>query len=161
MGDSPQPYWPLNASGRTSPLASAPPDAYGAAISCAKPVLYWRLGESNGTKAIDSSASDQPGTYSDSVSLGTAGLVNGTSNTAAAFSRGIVSSDTRIDAPDSYALEACFSTTTTQGGKIIGFGSASTGLSDNSDRHVYLQDDGRLVFGTWTGQTNTIVTEPR
>ncbi|TFD07973.1 PKD domain-containing protein [Cryobacterium sp. TMT1-2-2] len=147
------------ASGRTSPVASAPADVYGAAVYSAEPDLYWRLGESSGTKAIDSSAWDQPGTYSNSVSLGADGLVNGTSNTAASFNGGIVSSDTRIDAPASYALESWFSTTTQQGGKIIGFGSASTGLSDNYDRHVYLQDDGRLVFGTWTGQTNTIVTD--
>ncbi|MDJ0339834.1 LamG-like jellyroll fold domain-containing protein [Cryobacterium sp. PH31-O1] len=147
------------ASGRTSPVTPAPADAYGAAVYSAEPALYWRLGESSGTKAIDSSASEQPGTYTDPVSLGAAGLVNGTSNTAATFGGGIVSSDTRIDAPDTYALEAWFSTSTQQGGKIIGFGSAVTGLSNNYDRHVYLQDDGRLVFGTYTGQTNTILTE--
>ncbi|WP_241992067.1 LamG-like jellyroll fold domain-containing protein [Cryobacterium lyxosi] len=146
------------ASGRTSPVPSAPTDAYGAAVYSAEPDLYWRLGEDTGTKANDSSASDQPGTYSDPVTLGAAGLLSGTSNTAASFSGGIVSSDTLIEAPGIYALEAWFSTTTTQGGKIIGFGSASTGLSDSYDRHVYLQDDGRLVFGTWTGQANTIVT---
>ncbi|WP_199183380.1 LamG-like jellyroll fold domain-containing protein [Cryobacterium sp. Y82] len=147
------------ASGRTSPVTSAPTDAYGAAVYSAEPDLYWRLGEANGLKANDSSASEQPGTYFGPVTLGAAGLLSGTSNTAASFGGGIVSSDTRIDAPGTYALEAWFSTTTTQGGKIIGFGSASNGLSDNYDRHVYLQDDGRLVFGTWTGQSNTIVTE--
>ena len=147
------------ASGRTSTSTPAPTDAYGAAVYAAAPDLYWRLGESSGTTAVDSSASDQPGTYSGPVSLGAAGLVTGTSNTAAAFSGGLVSSDTQINAPSTYALEAWFSTTTNQGGKIIGFGSASTGLSNNYDRHVYLQDDGRLVFGTWTGQANTVVTQ--
>ncbi|MDJ0348800.1 LamG-like jellyroll fold domain-containing protein [Cryobacterium sp. PH29-G1] len=147
------------ASGRTSTVAAAPTDDYGAAVYAAGPDLYWRLGESSGTTAGDSSISEQPGTYSGSVSLGTAGLVNGTSNTAAAFTGGLASSDTQIEGPSSYALEAWFSTTTTQGGKLIGFGNASTGRSNNYDRHVYLQDDGRLVFGTWTGQTNTVVTD--
>ncbi|MBG6212507.1 MAG: PKD domain-containing protein [Cryobacterium sp.] len=147
------------ASGRTSPITPAPTDVYGAAVYAAAPDLYWRLGESSGTKAIDSSASGQPGTYFDSVTLGTPGLLNGTSNTAASFSSGLVSSDTQIAAPSTYALESWFRTTTTRGGKLIGFGSASTGLSDSYDRHVYMQDDGRLVFGTWTGQANTVVTD--
>ena len=147
------------ASGRTSPVAAAPTDDYGAAVYAAEPELYWRLGESSGTTALDSSASDQSGTYSGPVSLGTAGLVHGTSNTAASFSGGLVSSDTQLTAPSIYALEAWFSTTTTQGGKLIGFGNSATGLSSNYDRHVYMQDDGRLVFGTWTGQTNTVVTD--
>ena len=45
-----------------------------------------------------------------------------------------------------------------RGGKIIGFGNNQTGSSGSYDRHVYMQDDGRLVFGVWTGQTNTITT---
>ncbi len=32
------------------------------------------------------------------------------------------------------------------------------GSSGSYDRHVYMQDDGKLVFGVWTGQTNTITT---
>lgn len=147
------------ASGRTSTITPAPTDVYGATVYAAEPDLYWRLGESSGTKAVDSSASEQPGTYSGPVTLGATGLLTGATNTAASFSGGLVSSDTQMEAPSTYALEAWFNTTTTQGGKLIGFGNASTGLSNNYDRHVYLQDDGRLVFGTWTGQTNTVVTE--
>ena len=32
----------------------------------------------------------------------------------------------------------------------------ATGSSNSYDRHVYMQDDGQLVFGTYTGQLNTI-----
>ena len=49
-----------------------------------------------------------------------------------------------------------FNTTTTNGGKLIGFGDGQTSTSNNYDRHVWMQNDGSLVFGTWTGQTNTI-----
>jgi len=147
------------ASGRGSTVSPAPTDAYGAAVYAAEPELYWRLGESSGTKAVDSSASEQPGTYFDAVAQGATGLVNGTNNKAASFTSGLVSSDTQITAPSTYALETWFSTTANQGGKLIGFGNASFGLSSNYDRHVFMQDDGRLVFGTWTGQTNTVVTE--
>ena len=60
--------------------------------------------------------------------------------------------------PTVYSEEAWFKTTTNRGGKIIGFGNSQTGNSGSYDRHVYMQDDGRLVFGVWTGQTNTITT---
>ncbi|WEO76945.1 PKD domain-containing protein [Cryobacterium sp. SO2] len=146
------------ASGRTSPAPAAPTDAYGTAVYNADPELYWRLGEASGSVAADSSRAMTPGTYSGQVSQGSAGLVTGTGNTAATFSGGIVSSTVQVADPRVYSLEAWFSTTSTQGGKIIGFGDQQTGLSGNYDRHVYLQDDGKLVFGTWTGQTNTITT---
>jgi len=146
------------ASGRTSPVPVAPTDAYGAAVYNAAPELYWRLGETSGSVAADSSRAMTPGTYSGQVTRGAAGLVTGTGNTAATFSGGIVSSTAQVTDPRVYSLEAWFSTTSTQGGKIIGFGDQQTGLSGNYDRHVYLQDDGRLVFGTWTGTANTITT---
>jgi PKD repeat protein len=38
----------------------------------------------------------------------------------------------------------------------MGFGTGTTGLSSSYDRHVFMQDNGTLVFGTWTGVANTI-----
>ncbi len=67
-----------------------------------------------------------------------------------------VSSNAQFANPTVYSLEAWFKTTTTSGGKIIGFGDVQTGISTNYDRHVYMQNDGRLVFGAWTGVANTI-----
>ncbi|WP_199182363.1 LamG-like jellyroll fold domain-containing protein [Cryobacterium sp. Y11] len=144
------------ASGRTSPVPVAPADAYGAAVYSAEPDLYWRLGETAGTMARDAGQLGNSGTYSGTVTQGAPALITGTTNTAVTFNNGIVSSDTQFVNPTTYSLEAWFSTTTTQGGKIIGFGNKKTGLSTNYDRHVYLQDDGRLVFGTWTGTANLV-----
>ncbi|WP_167133598.1 PKD domain-containing protein, partial [Arthrobacter sedimenti] len=56
-------------------------------------------------------------------------------------------------------MEAWFRTDTTRGGKIIGFGNTNAGLSGSYDRHVYMEDSGKLIFGTYTGQTNTIQTQ--
>lgn len=144
------------ASGRTSPIVAAPADAYGRAVYEEDPDLYWRLAEPSGTTAADSSATGTTGTYAGSLTQGTPGLLAQTTNPAVAFDAGTVISDTPVNDPRTYSLEAWFSTTTTRGGKLIGFGNQRTGLSNNYDRHVYMQDDGRLVFGTWTGQTNTI-----
>lgn len=144
------------ASGRTSPVPAAPADAYGAAVYGAEPDLYWRLGEAAGTTARDAGPLGNSGTYSGTVTKGADALIIGTSSTAVTFNDGTVSSDTQFVNPTTYSLEAWFDTTTTQGGKIIGFGNRQTGLSTNYDRHVYMQDDGRLVFGTWTGKANLV-----
>lgn len=77
--------------------------------------------------------------------------VNGTSN-------GRVSSAGPAAAvPSEFSTELWFSSSTTRGGKLIGFGNAQTGSSSSYDRHIYMRNDGRLVFGTYPGQVRTIV----
>jgi PKD repeat protein len=154
------------ASGRVSPIPAAPADAYGASVFNLDPTLYWRLGESSGPIAVDSSKSDNQGDYAGLVTQGAAGALSGVADTAAKFEpvdnggwqEAGVSSAAQFNNPSTYALELWFKTTTTQGGKLIGFGTNKTGGSGGYDRHVYMENDGRLTFGTWTGQTNTIST---
>lgn len=58
--------------------------SYAAAVLADAPLWYARLGEASGTTMVDSSGNGHNGTYSN-VTLGTAGLVTGDSNTAATF----------------------------------------------------------------------------
>ncbi|RWZ50892.1 PKD domain-containing protein [Labedella phragmitis] len=155
------------ASGRQSTIPVAPTDAYGASVFNLEPTLYYRLGESGGSVAVDSGPFGNPGTYTGLVEKGATGAVGGTSDTAARFApteewwgwnEAGVASNVAFSNPTTYAVEAWFKTTTTRGGKIIGFGASPTGGSGGYDRHVYMENDGRLTFGTWTGQTNTITT---
>jgi PKD repeat protein len=154
------------ASGRVSPIPAAPADSYGASVFNLDPTLYWRLGESSGQVAVDSSKSDNQGDYTGLVTQGADGALSGVSDTAAKFEpvdndgwqEAGVSSAAQFNNPSTYALELWFKTTTTQGGKLIGFGSSKTGGSGGYDRHIYMENDGRLTFGTWTGQANTIST---
>jgi PKD repeat protein len=148
----------FQASGRTLDLPTAPADNYGKAVFQAGPDLFWRLGEANGTKAADSGAAGNTGTYVSGTTLGRPGAIAGVTNTAVAFdgSSGLLSSDTQFSNPTVYSQELWFNTTTTNGGKLIGFGDSNTGLSNSYDRHVYMENSGQLTFGVWTGQTNTI-----
>ncbi|MEO8931334.1 MAG: PKD domain-containing protein [Lacisediminihabitans sp.] len=148
------------ASGRVSPVPPAPADAYGAAVYNNDPLLYWRLADTAGTAAVDSGQQDNPGTFSGgNPTKGVSGALSGNSNAAVTFkAQAIVASNTQFTNPTTYSLETWFQTTTGSGGKLIGFGNQQSGLSSNYDRHIYMQDDGRLVFGVWTGQTNTITT---
>ena len=148
------------ASGRTSTITASPNDAYGAAVYADQPDLYWRLGEASGTVAADAGIAGANGTYSGGVSLRSAGALATTGNTAATFDgvNGLVASSTTSTNPTVYSEELWFKTTTTSGGKLIGFGNAASGLSSNYDRHVYMENDGRLTFGVWTGSANTATT---
>ena len=136
-----------------------PTDAYGQAVWDANPDLYWRLGDTTGT-AKDSGPNESNGTYQGGYTQGQAGAFDGATNKAVAFngSDGFVASNTQYSNPQNYSLEAWFKTTSDQGGKIIGFGCSQTGTSGCYDRHIYLNNDGRLTFGVWTGFTNTITT---
>jgi large repetitive protein len=156
------------ASGRPSPLNPAPADAYGQAVYNSGPDIYWRLDETSGSTALASDPYGTTGTYSGTATTkGVPGVltINGSPDNAVRFNTnangstgGVVASSTPSTNPTVYTEAIWFKTNTTHGGKLIGFGDQQTGLSSNYDRHVYMQDDGRLVFGVWTGQTNTITT---
>jgi len=148
------------AAGNPSTIPTAPADSYGAAVFNLSPDLYWRLGESSGTVAADSGPLGVAGTYYNGVTKGTTGALAGVASTAATFngSNGQVVSTSSFNNPTTYSEELWFKTTTTNGGKLIGFGDSTSGLSGSYDRHVYMETGGQLTFGVWTGQTNTITT---
>jgi signal peptidase I len=145
------------------------------------PYLYWKLDETtskNGTlAAADSSGNNRTGTYNPKTN-GTAGawtmnqtgaLVDGgQTNLAVEDATGnantciYTTNNTAINpAPTVYSEIIWFRTTSTTGGKLIGFESARTGVSDSSnggqyDRHIYMDAAGHLWFGVWTGATTTV-----
>ncbi|MEW2012577.1 MULTISPECIES: PKD domain-containing protein [Microbacterium] len=148
------------ASGRTLDVPEAPTDAYGALVYNADPDLYWRYGETSGMNVADSGIQSQPGAIAGTVTRNVPGAIAGTTDPAITLSGwSNVYSMTQFGTPGAFSLETWFKTTSTQGGKVIGFGDTQSGTSSNYDRHVYMEDNGRLVFGTWTGQANTITSE--
>ena len=143
------------ASGRSASVPPAPTDAYGQAVYQDDPDLFWRLDDQSGQTAQDASASADPGMISGSVTYGAPSALSSGSSFGFNGSNSLVAATKSANDPLVYSLETWFKTTTTVGGKLIGFGDSQTGTSSAYDRHVYMQDDGRLVFGTYTGQLNT------
>jgi PKD repeat protein len=145
-------------SGRSLALPPAPTDTYGKAVVADSPDFYYRLGDASGPTAKDSSGNQLDGSYSGGETFGQPGAVPGTSDTAVLFdgTSGTVASAGPVTGPTTYSEEVWFKTTTTHGGKLIGFGDQPSGLSSNYDRHVYMENSGQLTFGVWTGQANTI-----
>ena len=149
-------------SGRTAPAGTQPPtDTYGKTVFNDAPLDYWRLDETSGTAATDSSGNQNTAIYTGGVTQGGASGI-GTFGTSGRFDGNsgnvVSSSSTVVTGP--FSTELWFRTTSTSGGKLIGFGDQQFGLSGSYDKHVYLSPDGRLVFGVWNGQSDTVNSNP-
>ncbi|MCM0622067.1 signal peptidase I [Nocardioides bruguierae] len=138
-----------------STTSTSPYSATAAWYSCQRaplahgPVLAWRLDETGGTTAADASGTGNTGTYHGGPALAQ-GRACGTDTGTSVRLDGIddfVVSTTAYTAPSVYTVELWFSTTTTSGGKLIGFESGTTAWGWSYDRMVYMRNDGRLVCG--------------
>ncbi|SFT69773.1 PKD domain-containing protein [Geodermatophilus amargosae] len=131
---------------------------YARAVAADGALDHWYLGEASGGIAYDY-AGARDLTVGGGVTRQVAGAIAGDPNTASAFngtSSGMASTGTAIAGPQTFSVEAWFQTTSSAGGKIIGFGDRNTGLSANWDRHVWMDPSGRVSFGIYTGATQTI-----
>ena len=138
---------------------------YNAAVTAAVPTDYFRLGDTAAvlvpTVALNETSARDAGVYGGGVSFGVAGAIACDTNTAVTFngSTGYVGAGATAKTdknPNVLTLEIWFKTTTTRGGKLVCLGNARTGASAKADRHLYLTDAGRVVFGVYPGAYKTI-----
>jgi hypothetical protein len=132
------------------------------AVAAATPYLWYRMDETSSTitVATDSSGGARNGVYSSAGK--TAGAVRACtrdSGSAMTFNgtSGYASSPLLSTAlPNTFTLAVWFKTSTTQGGKLVGFGNAQTGASTSYDRHLYMTNAGKLIFGVQPGSATTV-----
>ncbi|WP_067915434.1 LamG-like jellyroll fold domain-containing protein [Actinomadura rubrobrunea] len=127
---------------------SATPSAYAQTIAGDGPADHWRLGDGGSGPAYDH-AGPYDLTLQSGVTRGQAGAVANDSDRAMRFngtSTG-TSSTPAVPTPGDFSVEAWVKTTSTSGGKIIGYGNRNSGNSTAYDRHLYMTNDGRVVFG--------------
>jgi len=124
---------------------------YANTILADSPANYWRVDEASGTTLADQ-VGINAGTLFGTYILGTAGAIFGDADTALSFSgAGYFSTSSTLSAPSAFSQELWFKTTTTLGGKLIGFGNIQSGASGGYDRNVYMTNDGRITFGVFSG----------
>lgn len=132
---------------------------YADVVKADAPFLYWRFGESSGNTASDATGNGRTGTYKNpGFTLGQPGAISGDVDTAVALdgSKGFVYANSSIAGQQTFSVEAWFKTTTTKGGKIVGFGSSQNGTSGTYDRHLYMTNAGGLIFGVYPGAVRTV-----
>ncbi len=143
-------------------VASSGADSpYVKAIYNSQPTDYWRFSETSGTTVADR-VGFIGATAGTGVTRGTSGAIAGDTDPAASFNgstNGSVSSNLQDSPPDVFSVEAWFKTSSLLGGKIIGFGDKPVGSNSGSyDRQVYLDSNGRVVFGVYDGNAQVIST---
>jgi signal peptidase I len=74
-------------------------------------------------------------------------------------SRGAMWTTQAVTNPQTFSVQAWFQTSTTVGGKLIGFGNGADGAASTQyDRHVYMTNAGKLAFGVYNGTYYTVTT---
>ncbi|MGV9995035.1 LamG-like jellyroll fold domain-containing protein [Streptomyces sp. NPDC003374] len=135
-------------------------DAYAAAVRGDGAALYWRYDEASGAYAADSSGAEDSGVHWNAPAQGgtDAAAHSGSAVGYTGAQKEWTYSDKAHSAPSSFSLELWFKTTATNGGKLVGFGNKVQLPSNRYDKHVYMTNNGRLVFGVYAGSVRTVTT---
>lgn len=137
--------------------SASPPQTYDQTVLNGNPSFFWPLNDT-GSTATDASSKGFNGTYTGGTTQGVPGPIPGTTATSFDGSSGNVVSQNSVPGPQTFSVEIWFKTATNTGGKIIGFGNNQSGWSSEYDRHIYMMNDGQLVFGIWNNKTETVET---
>ncbi|WP_226921605.1 PKD domain-containing protein [Georgenia subflava] len=128
-----------------------------------EPTDYWRMGEASGSTVADA-VGFHPLTTSAGVTLGAGGAIGGDDDTAVTFSgdtTGMAVTTTPGNPPDVFTVETWFKTTTTAGGRIVGWSNRNTDrTSSKHDRQLYMDTSGRVHFGVKPNADRVVVTSP-
>ncbi len=146
---------------------------YTSAITALGPYLYWKLDETGTTTtvAVDTSGNGRTGTYNPgataaSFTRGIAGaLTTDSPNLAVTLTSATscinTTSTTAVAAPAQLSEIVWFKSTSTTGGKILGFeqprtGVAQAGSGGTYDRHIYMDGAGKVWFGVYNAGDSLI-----
>jgi PKD repeat protein len=166
------PFGNVTTSGsRSVTIGSSTTASYAATVLGDGASHFWPLSEASGTTAADRAG------YADlalagTITLGAAGPITGSTETAATFGGGQttptqtqpgppplpVPNNTAITTGNippggAFSLEAWVKTTSTQGGAILSLGLVNVGNSAAIDKVIYMDDAGLIHFGV---QNNTV-----
>jgi Concanavalin A-like lectin/glucanases superfamily len=137
--------------------STSPALTYQNTVLADHPSFLWPLNDTTGT-AADASPNGFNGTYESGTTQSAPGPFTATTATGFDGQSGLVTAQNQVTGPQTFSIEGWFKTTTNTGGKLIGFGGSQTGLSGSYDRHIYMMNDGQLVFGVWNNATETVET---
>jgi signal peptidase I len=141
--------------------------SYTTQVQALGPYLYWKLDETGGGTAADSSGNGRNGAYSPGggagifTRLADGGLVTDTPDRAVALANNnsciYTAAEPEVAAPQTFSIIAWFRAPATynNGGKLLGFERPRTGVSAPTtgayDRHLYMDGQGRIWFGVYNG----------
>jgi len=121
------------------------------------PYFYWRLDETTGTAITDSSGgTSRPGSLlAQTYAMNQTGALTSESpNRAIGFTVASVTTNSSYAGLGTFSVEAWVKTTSTSGGRILGFGNGNgQSPSPAVDRQLYLAPNGKAYFGIGSAKT--------
>lgn len=116
--------------------------------------IAWPLDETTGSTAADTSGHGNSGAYSSSgVGLGASGPCPTDGAVTLDGSSGMITGSTAVPWNDAALTEEIwFATTTTRGGMLMA-ATVGSGVNDDDDQAIYLQNDGTLRFTMYSPNT--------
>ncbi|PWS50599.1 hypothetical protein DLE01_17355 [Streptomyces sp. FT05W] len=122
--------------------------------------LYWRYDEGTSTFAADTTGQLNNGFLRNAPSYRQTPAAIAGDSTAIGFDGAAeyAYSNKLHASPTRFSVETWIRTTTTRGGKVIGFGNLTMQNSTRYDKQVYMANNGRLVFGVYSGGYRTVTT---
>ncbi|HEX4471068.1 MAG TPA: LamG-like jellyroll fold domain-containing protein [Nocardioides sp.] len=123
---------------------------YQTAVLADSPTFFWRLQEKSGTTAADTSGNARTATITNTPAFAqTSPITSEPSDVAfGTGSNGYLTSTATSTTPTTFSVEAWVKTTSTSGGRLLGFGDGAAGSgSSSTDCQLYLAPNGKVEFG--------------
>lgn len=146
--------------GNTWKAAAALVQAYTSAVMADAPYAFHRLDETSGASAADSSGNGRTGTYTSVATYHQAGALPNNAGYSIALNGStgrMVGGGTGLTDPTTFSVEVWFRTTTSAGGKLIGFEDTRNQTSTFFDREAFMRTDGRVVYMGATSTSKLLV----
>ena len=141
----------------TSTLAAAAHFVgYNTEVLADSPYLYWRMDDTSGTTINDATAANRDGTLlAQTYAFNQTGaLTSETPNKAMSFTIGSITGNTQVTPSGAFSVEAWVKTTSTTGGRFLGFGDATGSTpATKVDRQLYMAPNGKVYFGVGSAKT--------
>lgn len=132
--------------------------SYQNVIKADKPVAYWPVTAGDGATIVDHSASAQDLSLAANSAVNTANSIAGGDGRSLSLGSGSAQDGVRWNRPQEFTTELWFKASSTQRGRLIGYGNGQAGNSTDHDRLTYLNTTGRLSFGVTERGTRRVIT---
>ncbi|ROR90913.1 signal peptidase I [Nocardioides aurantiacus] len=131
---------------------------YRTAVLADSPSFFWRLDETSGTVVDDETTANNDGTLSGSYAWGQPGALDSEAQERSlSLSSAVINGNAQVAGPARFSLEAWIKTTTSTGGRILGFGNATgQNASSTIDRQLYVGANGRVYLGVGSARTTVV-----
>lgn len=133
------------------------PTAYEQVIKADQPKAYWPIGTADSSTVVGAAGSEDL-SLTGNAAISSSDAIAGGNGKSLSLGTGIATDDVRWKRPQEFSTELWFKASSTQRGRLIGYGNGLSVDSTTHDRVTYLNSVGRLSFGVTERGTKRVIT---